>query len=508
MPSPTFRRARWAFAVVGVCVGIMPGAAAAQDGCVFGNDGNDDFFRESLPSGVVTYVSNPHFLCDDGVQIWADSAVAYAALGMTYLIGRVRYLDATRELRADEARYFSDQGRLQAQGHMSIRDEQQGSSIENGDLVYLRRTDFRAEETMTVVIGSDLLRPRAVLAAPAAPLDSAAPLDARVPLRAPPEPYTVVGDRIFLRGASAFTSAGDVEIVRDSLRAFADSADFDQGSGDLLLEGSARVEGTGYLLEGRTITMKAQAESNEIHAVREARLTGDDLLLTAAQIFVFLRDNNLERLVAIPGSRGGPGPVTDSTEAARPRAIVQDFVLTADSLEVTSRDNAVQRVFAAGSARSVSTSGDSLNTPSMPAVATTDWLEGDTVVVSFRAPDADSGDLEVDRIVARVRARSLYRLAASDTAARPGTDPPAVHYVVGNEISIEMGEGEVRTMQVVGQTRGVHLEPLRKPAVPDTVVRDTTNVIEPASIPSNDPNRREPTPAHDTPREEEPWIRP
>ena len=494
--------------------GFSAPASAQQEGCLFGDQGKNDVLYETLPNGdQITYVSGPHFVCADGIDIWADSAVAYSPQGLSHMIGSVRYVDETRVLRADEARYFSNQGRLQAEGHMSIRDEGDSSSIENGDLVYLRQTDFRAEETMTVVTGSDEVRPRAILAPPAP--------DSSTDESSPSEPYTVIGDRIFLRGASYFTAAGNVEIVRDSLFAFADSVEYDQSFGDLLLEGRARVEGEDYDLTARTITLGSPASAaNEVHAMREARLTGDNLLLTSAQIFVYLRDNELERLVATPMIRGDRAVLADSSELSRPEVTVDHYVLTADSLEVTAPNQSVERVFAAGSARSVSNAGDSLSVAALPEVAQSDWLEGDTVIVIFVPPSPDAGhgegdDLQVDRIVARVGARSLYRLAPSDTTAQAGIDPPAVHYVVGDEITIQMADGKIEGMHVVGQTRGMHLEPLTERAPPSdsagievdtTSANDTTMAV--FQTPGRDvPESHDPLIARDTPRKEEHWIR-
>jgi hypothetical protein len=96
----------------------------AQEGCVFGDEGNEVYRQETVPGvGMVTYVTRPHFVCDDGVQIWADSAVSYSADALSHLIGRVRYRDRTRELTSSEARYFSNAGRLQASGNVVISTE-------------------------------------------------------------------------------------------------------------------------------------------------------------------------------------------------------------------------------------------------------------------------------------------------------------------------------------------------------------------------------------------------
>jgi lipopolysaccharide export system protein LptA len=534
----------------------LPVMARAQEGCEFGEGGNDVVNSVTLPGlGRVTYITRPHFVCQGGVDIWADSAVAYGDRGMSHLIGTVRYLEEGRELLADEARYFTNEGRLQAEGHMSIRDEVQGSSIRNGDLVYLLETEFRDEASMAVTTGADGIRPLAELAPPpreaspdSVPSESpprpdtiAAPDSVPVtevdapeelePDTLPPTPYTVQSDRMFLRGEGFFTAAGAVEIVRDSLFAFGDSAEYDRELGDLVLEGSARVEGEGYELVGRRVQMASPAAaSSRVEARREARLVGEGFDLTAARIVIFLRDDALERLVAVPIVRAAPGvEVADSADLERPNAFVQDFVLTSDSLEILAPGESIERVFAAGHAYSASTSGDSLNVDLLPDIARSDWLEGDTIVIAFEPdPDAQApSDVVVEAITALVGARSLYRLPANDSTAVPGTDPPAVHYVTGDSIRIELSDGEVRQMRVSGQTRGVHLEPLRRPpadtaATSDSIrvgtdtasaVTDTGSVAGRSGEPGSTPRRRDRTRGRNereperTFREEVPWIR-
>ena len=546
-----------------VLIALAPLGVRGQDGCELGDRGNDLVNIQTLPGiGQVTYITRPHFVCEGGVQIFADSAIAYGEQGMSHLIGSVRYLESARELRADEARYFTNEGRLQAEGRMSLRDDEQGSSIQNGDLVYLLETDFRDESTMTVTIGADGLRPRAILTpaetepVPADPeagpevtppvtdtsqvADSLArpeagaeePVAPEVPADTlPPTPYTVDSDRMFIEGQGSFTASGDVEIVRDSLFAFGDSAVYDQSGGGLLLEGSARVEGEAYQLIGRTISMGAPgAAVSEVRARREARLLGDGFELTAAQIVVFLRDDALERLVAVPIiRRGSREEVSDSADLERPEAFVQDFLLTADSLEINAPGEAIERVFAAGTARSNSTSRDSLNVDMLPDVARSDWLEGDTVIVTFRpAPGATSAsDVDVEAITAVVRARTLYRLPPNDSTAVPGTDAPALHYVMGDSIRITMLDGAVLGMRITGQTQGMHFEPLARSTPPDTTsavpdslslpadtsgaVVDTAGVAQQMDAASGrtepEPTRRSRDPTG--PRSEEsPWIRP
>lgn len=463
---------------------MLPSGVEGQ-GCGLG-EGSAELRQETVPGrGVVRYFRTPHFVCDDGVEIWSDSAVAYEAEGMSILIGGVRYLDGPRTLTSDQARYFSDLGRLQAEGHVHVSNSDDGSSVEHGDLVYLRQTARRAEEEMTVTTGSDGLRPEATVPPPQT--DSLARADSSTVTAPPPEPYTVVADRMVFRGTSAFSSVGSVEIERDSLFAFADSADYEEEAGGLVLVGSARVESASYDLVGRTITMGGTDESgtSEVEAKREAVLTGEDLRVTAPTIRLYLADGTLERLVAVPIRPGGDATAAppDSADVARPVAFAEEFEMTADSVEVSAPAGVVENILAVGEARSESHAQDSLNVESLPPVARSDWLEGDTIQVWLTSTLPDSAastasgeeparDYEVDHIVARVGARSLYRLLPEDSTAQAGVDQPAVHYVMGDEITIHMSEGEVEEMVVVGQTRGVHLEPLEvggPVAEPDSV---------------------------------------
>lgn len=607
-------------AVMTVALVLGPSAVDAQEGCIFGDRGRNDVNTDVLPGlGRVTYVGDPHFVCEGGIQIFADSAVAYGDRGMSDFIGSVRFLDQGRELLADEARYFSNEGRLQAEGHVLVVDEEQGSSIQNGDLVYLLETEFRDASEMTVTVAADGIRPRAMLTprpdtsrtdsatvsdttsvapppdtvdAPPAPASDSAEA-------APPEPYNVVADRIFIRGSGYFAASNDVVIDRDSLFAYADSAEYDESGGGLDLVGNARVVGESYELTGRTITMTDPGgDDSEIRALREARLTGEDLLLTSARIVVSLRDGSLHRLVATPIA--APGTLdADSVDLELPEADVEEFILTADSLDVFAPGERLQRVFAAGGARSVSTARDSLNAEVLPEIARNDWLEGDTVIIRFvgaepvppmrtaspvdsaavnealqamdsaaaarmdslaaadtsavargvadadstaavdslaapAAPDSvavpempptpdsavipdslvtpdslrsavaaadpepadetsedllaaptPSDEAEVEEIIARIDARSLYRLPPDDSTFRAGADAPAVHYVVGEEIRIHLESGEVRGMSVTGQTRGVHLEPLRRTAPDSAAAADTAAVPDTAVVPDS-----------------------
>ena len=126
-----------------------------QDTCEAVEPGNDLVDTRAIPGGgSITYVTNPHFRCTGDVEIWADSAIVYSAQALSHLIGSARYIDGGRELRANEARYSYEVGRLQAEGGVFVTNSEDGSTVEHGDLIYLRQTDYRDIEEMTVTTGS------------------------------------------------------------------------------------------------------------------------------------------------------------------------------------------------------------------------------------------------------------------------------------------------------------------------------------------------------------------
>jgi hypothetical protein len=289
-------------------------------------------------------------------------------------------------------------------------------------------------------------------------------------------PYLVVGDRLFLQGDEYFLASGQVEIDRDSLKALADTAEYDQVASRMLLRGHARVEGSSYTLTGRTVNMVLSGgDVSGVRASRDAVLVGEGMRLAAPLIQLFLQEGAMQRLIATPlpnDPSARPATAEDSAVLARPVAEAEQFTLTADSVEVLAPDEVLDRIFAAGHARGVSSARDSLNVESLPAIARTDWLEGDTVVARFSKvepdpdlpPDTAMDEYRLEELIARGSARSLYRMLPSDSTSRPGVDAPAVHYVTGKSIRIVMAEGEVDSMEVEGPTRGWHLEPARSKA--------------------------------------------
>jgi hypothetical protein len=289
--------------------------------------------------------------------------------------------------------------------------------------------------------------------------------------------------------------------------AVADSVEYDGEEGILSLSREARLNTSDFELSAQEIRLDIpQDDIREIEARNESILEGEDLQLLAPTIRMYLTDGELERLDAVRD------PVLDSVPQEtldqrppnqravelgfpqfplRPHAFAQDFLLQGDSVEVEAPANVLKQVKAMGAARGESMAGDSLNTEETPPLIRRDWLEGDTIFAVFspvddsqepedpaavspeaRQPPAptrtdvpeaqsDSSRYRLDRLIAQGSARSLYRLSPSDSTLAGEENRLAIHYVIGDEITILMTEGEVDRMEVKGSTRGIHLEPVK-----------------------------------------------
>jgi lipopolysaccharide export system protein LptA len=364
-------------------------------------------------------------------------------------------------------------------------------------------------------------------------------------------PYEIDATRFDLQGSRFFRATGSVVVIRDSLRAVADSLEYDQDLGSLFLSKEASVTMAQTDLAADSIRLQIPGdEVREAFATGNAVLEGEDLRLLAPFVTLFFTEGRMERLVAIRDvladslfaemdederererlRRGVPPlPAREMgfTEfPRRPYALAQDFALEGDSLEVLAPGEVLEEVKAMGRARGESEGRDSLNADWTPELISSDWLEGDTIVAFFREvedsisvtvdpvsdvdqdidldepppvptrgaveaaqpteADTTQSDYQLDRLLAMGGARSMYRMAPSDSILAEEGGALAVHYVMGDEITIILNSaGEAERMEVVGQTRGIHLEPIRGEVgivdslvVPDTVaVPDTAKVV-------------------------------
>ncbi|MDE2876286.1 MAG: hypothetical protein OXQ93_12665 [Gemmatimonadota bacterium] len=421
-----------------------------------------------------------------------------------------------------------------------------------------------------------------------------------------PLPYEVEAPRIMIDGRRFFRAGGGVVVTRDSLRAAGDSLDYDQDVGAMLILGEASVEDSGFRLKGLSVAVTPTAGlDEEILAREDAELTGEEVLMTAPAIRLFLEDGQVGRLVALPTvprfaddgaevldtaglTPGDAERVRAMAEAAaaaaaeedslnspdslpRPSVVAAEFNLTGDSIEVLSPGQLLDVVTAVGAARADAMGQDSLAGEDLPEIARNDWMEGETIIARF-AP-ADSGEdsaaadpgpagtrARLETLTAVTDARSFYRLYTSDTTqadadttgAAPVANPdepdpapeelpaateeattateeaatdseepdpaaqedgaaaeecdttgaddegrPELHYVSGNQITIFLEGRQVVKMEVTGQTRGYHFEPVppdcESAAEDSAAVAPDTDTVPPDTL-STPPDTTRPPP--------------
>ena len=213
---------------------------------------------------------------------------------------------------------------------------------------------------------------------------------------------------------------------------------------------------------------------------------------------------------SIPGDADAPrdasGETADSAAVlppARPRAVAETFELEGDSIHVLAPDEVLERVVAVGDARGESLARDSLNTEDTPEIARSDWVSGDTIIAVFRPVAADTstatgtepasseaaGGYQLDRLVARGEAASLYRMTPSGGGAEGEGEGDEVGE--GDEESVdELPQPDAAGAEAGEQVAGQGEEQAAEEAVAEEEVSG-----EPAqeAATEEDPGAREPT---------------
>jgi lipopolysaccharide export system protein LptA len=472
----------------------LPATLPAQDRC--NQVRPADTRRVVTPAGhEIIYFRNPvRFICPDGVQIEADSAVWNSSASTAELVGQVLYRDGDRQLTADWAHFLSRTDELFARGSVVLTDQADGSIITGDDFEYRRETAARPESHM-VMRGE---RPHAVLP----PAREPAPGETASPIR-------VWAQRMEMRGDREFIARTDVEIERADLRGAADEVRFDQVAERIILTGRAHVETDEYRLDGGRIEAHVQADTlREVLAERDSRLVAEDLTVFGHTIRIGFVDGEPGRIEAWnpaasaalaalsavvpedpeddapdPEARA-PGDARARPEAPPPppgpraAAISRDFELRADSIDARSQAGRLQEVRAVGRAygeRQADTIASGL-----PDVATRDWIQGDTITGYFTDPaatdarepllavDAPSGDphepgaeegdeavLERIEVVGGLAdALSLYRTDPPEGGTRP-----ALNFMRAKRITLFMTDGEVSRVEADGPIEGLYLDP-------------------------------------------------
>jgi len=409
---------------------------------------------------------------DQGNTLKSDSAEYYDQQGLLYLIGHVHYTEPRISVDAHHMTYFVTEGRLLADTEVYAL-MASGSTMRGPHADYLR-----------VLPG---IRTRAQLTATGRPHMHLVQQDSASQA---PDTAGVDADRVFMDGDSLVYASTKVVIKRTDLTATSDSAFMNQATGYArLLRGSPTIVGHDvnhpFTLRGDMIDLFA--ENHQLSRVL-AMLHGDavskDMHLTADTIDLRFDAKVLARAYAWGVSRA--------------HATTPERDILADSIDVIMPQQVIHQIRAIRKAYATSIP-DSTHFKSKER----DWMKGDTIISYFdtssvrpRAADSAHGrspapgsssvassgrgggkagapgtttpasdsQPEVQAVVAKRDARAFYQMAPRDKAQTK----PALNYVRGRVIMIDLVHRQVKTVTVIDSAAGVYLEPQS-----DTVKKDS-----------------------------------
>ena len=411
---------------------------------------------EQMPDGTRVVEGPFVFRCSSGAELRADSGTIYPG-GEILLNGNVFYEDADRTLTSNQATYSRPIRRLYATGDVVFTNRAEGTTLRGPELEYFAETPERPEAQVNA--GG---RPHLTIIPNA---DSGGD-----------DPLEIDADRVAIIGGDDLSAYGAVVITRPDMRATAEEARFQGDAESLELRRNAVIESEENTLRGEVIHARlAENELQEVRARTNARLESKDLTVTAPDVQLFFVAEAVNRAVARRG---------DDSTAARPVALSRDFRLEADSIDAITPAQRLEQVIAIGRARgeSVDTasappSADTTTAPAAPLVETpaliaADWLVGDTIIGYFvqrdSADGAESADTtaQLDRLVARGSAQSLYKVRNDDQGGGDAPRAPGVSYVAAELITVRMRDGEVDVTEVAGVYSGLYLDPAASQEAP------------------------------------------
>jgi hypothetical protein len=326
------------------------------------------------------------------------------------------------------------------------------------------------------------------------PREGDAPAD-----RAEASSYRVSASQIRIVGERFFWGDGNAEVVRDSLFARADSLAFDQESGQLRLNGAARVVRGELEMEAPEINLVLpNDELRVVELYRGGRMQTPEMEVVGDEIRLDVDNEQIQRLVTVRR-------VQSEADADRPRphVLAEEVYVTADSVDVLSPGEVLQSLTATGRARLETRGNDTAQADSAavdpdvpdPDLPVEDWMEAAVIVATFiatdstsavpapepaaadpsagaapppdpapaipaAAPESDDPGYVLDRLTATGNAKSWYR------SPPEGVDPESsdrrwwgVDYILADEITVQLSGGAVDWIEAIGSVSGVRIEP-------------------------------------------------
>jgi hypothetical protein len=461
--------------------------------------------------------------------MYSDSVAWYPERDLLFLVGRVHFEDTASVLDADRVTYYLRRERLYAEGHVYTRNLHSGSDLRGPNLDYYRAAPQIRDTVELFATARPTIHfhsARRDTTPPASPADT--------------EAFVVVADRTHMRGNDQMWGGGHVTVDRSDVAARSDSAWLDLGKNlGALIGGRPVVDGTGkdaYHLIGNLVrfTLSPGHDIRRVVSDGDALARGPDWRLAADTLDLALDSGKVQRAQAW-GKHKRPDAVSgvhtivaDSLDIHMPAQIVRlvwawgharttsrdTTVRTLAARDTTVRDSMARRTAAArDSARRDTTAArdTSASRASTLFRADEDWLTGDSLRADFGVVTDSSGaqKSELDHLTAfgsAGSARALYHVSNDEHPE----GPRGVNYARASRIDIAMEHSKVATVDFVGKTDGVYLEPLPPPkpdsaaadslrraaaattraATPDTTRRAPADTTRPAPSPADTTKRR------------------
>lgn len=441
---------QWVLPMMAICAMAAP-VRAQDDDCVLNETpGSRATYHNPNTDNAMAFIGGgARFTCPDGLRIQSDSVAYFGGSGIIDFIGRARLTDPENRLTARHIRYLTEQRQIVATDDVVLTDLATNSVITAPFMNYFQESDERPESIIQFPTG----RPHAVMVRKTRADSTRA------------DTTIVDASSMTIVNQSDITAAGNVEIVRDSVRGFGSEARFRQDGGGMVLIGDARLVSPDYEMVGDTI----DAETDENEEIRNvvgrgnARLNAEDADVEAPRVQILFEDGEVSRLVAV-GSRDSADVVTAGDSLSRrARALSADFRLEADSIDAVAPGEVIESVTAVGAAYGERITADLANA-NLPPIAVTDWMRGDTIVATFgEDPESavDSAGRRA-RVLERVLAVGTTDLATSFYRTTDEADPdapPSINYVRAVRIAVDLVAGKVSNIQAEEQVHGLNLQP-------------------------------------------------
>jgi len=284
----------------------------------------------------ITWIGLADLRCPNGLRIRADSAVIYEPSGRNELLGNVRFTNPERDLRADRADWYEQEGRLIARGRVVFGDLSQGTEVRGENLNYLEARGGR-EEQVTVSGG----RPTATL-----PADDG-------PEGQPGVPFRVTANQLRFQGEQYFWADGEVEVEREDLTAQADSLAFDRTSDLLILNGDAEVVRGEVTARGGSLNLTFMEDRlRNLLARNGGRIETEEFVLSGLEVRITLNtDEEVETVLAEGGELPASGDRVDAVLET------ETLFLRGDRVEVDEETDGLRQLTATGRARAESMGG-------------------------------------------------------------------------------------------------------------------------------------------------------